>query len=204
MWMPSSQTSLPTMLYNDERPRNSWIEQVVLADKLGGPPSLIPTSVEERVLMFGLMNELLGEDGVMWRKRLLFGDSPFTQKYGYSDAAAAEAPAKIAEVLDSFAARITAQRAAGSRYLLGSQLSALDIYFATVTYMICPPGDDILPRTKQNRGLLQGFAANPPEVQVFVDGQGGRAIREHRDFILKTHCVTPAQLGGTPLPASKM
>jgi glutathione S-transferase len=200
----TSQTSLPTMLHDDERPRNSWIEQVVLADKLGGPPSLIPEKLDERVLLFGLMNELLGEDGLMWRKRLLFGASPFTEKYGHSDQAATEAPARIAEVVGSFAARIDAQRAAGSRYLLGKSLTALDIYFATVTYMICPPGEDMLPRTKQNRGLLQGFAANPPEVQAIVDGEGGRAIREYRDYILQTHCVMPAQLGGTPLPAAKL
>ena len=40
----TSQTSLPTMLHDEERPRNVWIEQLSLAEKIGSndSPSLIP------------------------------------------------------------------------------------------------------------------------------------------------------------------
>jgi glutathione S-transferase len=40
----TSQTSLPTMFFNDERPRNVWIEQLALAEKIGSAnsPALIP------------------------------------------------------------------------------------------------------------------------------------------------------------------
>mmetsp|Transcript_115535 Transcript_115535/g.326591 ORF Transcript_115535/g.326591 Transcript_115535/m.326591 type:complete len:234 (-) Transcript_115535:218-919(-) len=122
LYMLTAQRSLPTMLYNDERPRNSWIEQVVLADKLGEGPSLIPSLGEDRVLMFGLMSELLGEDGLIWRKRLLFGKGPFTEKYGYTDSAAAEAPAKLAESLRLFVERLEKQKKAGWKPLHDRQL----------------------------------------------------------------------------------
>ena len=44
----TSQTSLPTMFFNDERPRNVWIEQLALAEKIGGAtsPALIPADFE--------------------------------------------------------------------------------------------------------------------------------------------------------------
>ena len=32
----TSQTSLPTMFHNEERPRNVWIEQLALAEQIGG------------------------------------------------------------------------------------------------------------------------------------------------------------------------
>ena len=33
----TSQTSLPTMLHNEERPRNVWTEQLALAEAIGAP-----------------------------------------------------------------------------------------------------------------------------------------------------------------------
>lgn len=193
----TSQKSLPTMLYNDERPRNSWVEQVVLADKLGKGPSLIPTNPHQRILMFGMMNELLAEDGIIWRKRLLFGKSAFTEKYGWSEGAVEEGPQAMAASLTVFIEMIQEQKAEGSCYIIGKSLTALDIYFATATYMFVPPGPEIIPRTKENKGLLMGFSVNPPEVQALLDASPW--LIEYRDNILKTHCITPAVLGGTPL-----
>ena len=50
------QTSLPTMLHDEERPRNVWIEQLALGEEIGdvGRPNLIPDKFELRVEMFGL------------------------------------------------------------------------------------------------------------------------------------------------------
>merc|ERR1712113_1126469 len=119
----TAQKSLPTMLYNDERPRNSWVEQVVLADKLGEGPSIIPSDPHDRMVMFGLMNELLGESGVVWNKRLLFGENPLTLKYGFSKEAAAQAPARIANSLKLFMGILKKQQDSGSKYIIGSSLT---------------------------------------------------------------------------------
>lgn len=197
LYQLTAQKSLPTMLYNDERPRNSWIEQVVLADKLGKGPSLIPSDAHDRVLMFGLMNELLGEDGVVWTKRLLFGQSDFTKKYGWTESAGQDAPRRLAASIQVFTEQLRKQKEAGSQYIIGTSLSALDIYLATCSYMLKPPGAEILPRTKENKGLLMGFSVNPPEVQALLDSAPW--LIEYRDNILRTNCVTPAVLGGSPV-----
>ncbi len=50
----TSQTGLPTMFFDDERPRNVWTEQLALAESIGSPssPALIPDDYKHRVEMF--------------------------------------------------------------------------------------------------------------------------------------------------------
>ena len=80
----TSQTGLPTMFHDEERPRNVWTEQLALAERIGAPgsPSIIPDSFEQRVEMFGLCAVVLGEDGLVWNMRIL-NDGPLGRKYGY-------------------------------------------------------------------------------------------------------------------------
>jgi glutathione S-transferase len=125
----TTQTSLPTMFYDEERPRNVWTEQLALAERIGSPssPALIPESFEHRVEMFGLCAVVLAEDGLVWNMRIL-NDGPLGTKYGYSDAASAAAPAKITEVIALIDSRLQQQAERGSKYLVGDALSAADIY----------------------------------------------------------------------------
>lgn len=196
----TAQKSVPVMWYDDERPRSSWVEQMKLADNLGSGPSLIPSDAKDRVMMMGLMNELVGEDGAMYNKRRSGKKNPFLEKYGWSEQAAAEGPKKSAASLQLFVDQLRAQKAKGSKYLIGSSLSAVDVYFATCAmFMGCVPGTDIMPITKENKGLLKMFGTNSPEVQKVYDTDGGMdLIKEHQAYILKTYCTTPAVLGGTP------
>ena len=129
----TSQTGLPTMFHDEERPRNVWTEQLALAERIGAPgsPSIIPDSFEQRVEMFGLCAVVLGEDGLVWNMRIL-NDGPLGRKYGYSDEASAAAPAKIAEVITLIDTRLQRQSERGSHYLVGDALSAYDIYWATM------------------------------------------------------------------------
>jgi hypothetical protein len=63
------------MIYNDERPRSVWSDQLFLAERLQANPTLVPSNIEDRVLMFGLSNELCGENGFGWSRRLMLIDS---------------------------------------------------------------------------------------------------------------------------------
>ena len=96
----TKQTSLPTMLHEEERPRNVWIEQLALAEHIGAPksPSIIPESFELRAEMYGLCAIILAEDGLVWNMRIL-NDGPLGRKYGYSESASSSAPAKIINAL---------------------------------------------------------------------------------------------------------
>lgn len=194
----TAQTSLPTMLHDEERPRNVWIEQLALAEEIGAPgtPNLIPDSFEQRVEVFGLCAIILAEDGLVWNMRIL-ADSPLGRKYGYSEGASAAAPRKIAEVIALLDKRLAAQAERGSPYLVGDALTAADVYWATLGMCVLPPPPEVMPVTRQNQGMLKFFAANAkvPEVAGVLTERLG----EHQRHILTTYCETPAVLGGDPL-----
>ena len=111
----TSQSSAPVAIWNDERPRNTWIEQLYLVERLAPEPALIPTNIEDRTVMFGFSNELCGEHGFGWSRRVMLLDATLTNpqsddaartfasymggKYGYDRAAAETAPARVAQIL---------------------------------------------------------------------------------------------------------
>ena len=157
----TGQSSAPVAIWNDEKPCSSWIEQLQLAERLAPQPALIPKGVEERALMFGLCHELCGREGFGWTKRLamihanlnsLPGEHPargfwlhMARKYGYSPAGGAGAPARLAQIVRSFARRIERQYDAGQTYFIGDRLSALDIYWSAFVAMLAPMDEDRCP-----------------------------------------------------------
>ena len=194
----TSQTSLPTMLHDKERPRNVWIEQLALAERIGAAssPALIPDNFELRAEVFGLCAIVLAEDGLIWNMRILI-DSPLGQKYGFSKEASSAALGKIAEAITLIDRRLEAQEKRGLRYLVGDALTAADIYWATLSMSILPVPPEIMPRTRQNKGMLSYFEANS-QIPVIAEALTKR-IEDHQRFILTTHCETPAVLGGDSL-----
>ena len=194
----TKQTSLPTMLHEEERPRNVWIEQLALAEQIGASesPSIIPESFELRAEMYGLCAIILAEDGLVWNMRIL-NDGPLGRKYGYSESASSSAPAKIINALKVIDAKLKSQEELNSKFLVGDKLSAVDIYWATMSMCMIPATEDIMPKTKQNQGMLAGFEAisNIPDFANIISPQ----MRDHQRNILKTYCETPAILGGDPL-----
>ena len=191
----TAQTSLPTMLHDNERPRNVWIEQLALAEHIGAPDSLklIPDNFEQRAEVFGLCAIVLAEDGLVWNMRILT-DSPLGRKYGYTDEASTAAPRKIAEVISLIDQRLATQTQRGSKYLVANELTAVDIYWATLSMSVLPPPPEIMPLTRQNQGMLEFFEANSriPEIASALT----KRIEDHQRFILRTHCECPAVLGG--------
>ena len=165
----TAQESAPVAIYNDERPRSTWPEQLYLAERLAPDPPLIPGALEDRVAMFGLINEICGETGLAWSGRLRYlhqqlrATAPshhrssdaddiraiarqLGDKYGYSPKTAEGATRKIVEVLQGLSARMEQQRARGSRFFIGDGLTALDIYWAAFCNTFNPPADAMVSR----------------------------------------------------------
>ena len=194
----TSQTGLPTMFHEQERPRSVWTEQLALAERIGAPdtPTLIPNDVQLRADMFGLCAVVVAEDGLVWNMRIL-GDNPLARKYGYSEQASADAPGKMAAVVSLIDQRLQAQEQRGSRYLVGDAITAADVYWATMSMTILLPPPDIMPVTRQNERGLKFFASNS-KIAPIAEALSQR-IEDHQRYILTTYCETPAVLGGDPL-----
>lgn len=199
----TAQSSAPVMVYNDERPRSVWSDQLFLAERLQTDPALIPPELEDRVLMFGLSNELCGENGFGWSRRLMLihttvtdpntaaearkGMLTFGAKYGYSPAAAAAAPAKIAQIVRALAEQLESQRSRGSRFLIGSVLSALDIYWAVFAAMIEPLPENLCPMPPEIR---RRYICEDSAVRAATTPQ----LMTHRDFIYHEYLELPVDL----------
>lgn len=197
----TGQASAPVMAWNDERPRSAWIDQLHLAERLQPEPPLIPTDVDDRVRMFGLANELLGENGLVWVKRLLMVHAPLQtlaaddpqrgffeflgQKYGYTPAGADAAATRIIDILGALDAQLARQRTAGRRYFVGERLSALDIYWAACCAILDPLPPERCP-------MADAFRAGPySNSDPRIDAALTPALRAHRDFIYETHLELP-------------
>lgn len=198
----TAQSSAPVMVWNDERPRSLWNDQLYLAERLAPEPALIPADCADRVLMFGLANELMGEGGLLYHKRHFMSgphieslpeDSPerallsfLGQKYGYSDAALARATGRIVEVLDALDAQLASQRTRGRRYLVGDQLSALDIYWATSCGFLDPMPEERCPMSEAFRAPNLYGTPN-----AGIERALSATLRAHRDFVYETHLELP-------------
>ena len=198
----TGQRNAPIAVYADERPRSHWADILALAERLAPEPRLVPADPEERVRMFGLANELCGETGFGWARRLALLDDmregaeapgapaayrevyrSLGARYGYSPEAAASSRARTLEILALLDAQLRARRARGCRYLVGDALSALDVYWATFAVLIDPLPDELCRMEPQLRG---SHTASDPELRALA-----APLLEHRDRIYREHLGLP-------------
>jgi glutathione S-transferase len=196
----TAQTSAPAVVWNDERPRNTWNDQLYLFERLAPQPRLVPERIEDRIAMFGCSNEICGEGGLGWSRRLMMfhgtmsrPDSggrgralmgPMAEKYGYDEAAAQSASGRVAQIVRSLAQRLEEQQRVGRRFLVGEQLSALDIYWATFVAMLAPLPQEVCPMAP---GLRRMYSDIGPVVQAELNP----SLLEHRDFIYREYLRLP-------------
>ena len=160
------QSSYPVAMYDAERPRAGWAELLLLAERLGPAPPLIPADESDRVLMFGLAHEILGEMGLVWCRRLI-GLAPqqkarpndpdvatYRYKYGSSRTEVAAATKRVTDVLQLLSERIRRQYEAGREFLVGNSLSAVDIYWAVSANLFSPLPGDLLPLPEDVRATV--------------------------------------------------
>ncbi|HJU11722.1 MAG TPA: hypothetical protein VJ728_12640 [Candidatus Binataceae bacterium] len=199
----SSQTTAPVFVYENERPRSLWNDQLYLAERLAPNPPLIPERLEQRALMFGLANELCGENGFGWSRRLMMLDATLSnpnapeaaksgagflgRKYGYAPVAAQAAPTRVVEILRALGQQLDTQRSKGSRFFIGDSLSALDIYWAAFAALIQPLPDDLC---KMSPGFRRMYTCNDSAVAAAASQQ----LLEHRDFIYNEFLELPVDL----------
>ena len=198
----TAQSSAPVMVYNDERPRSVWSDQLFLAERLQPNPSLVPSNIEERVVMFGLSNELCGESGFGWSRRLMLihaapirmrptkrgqGCLPLAQNTAIRPLPRPRQPAKVAQIAERLAERLESQRSHGARFLIGDRLSALDIYWAVFAALIEPLPENLCPMPSEFR---RRYICEDPVVRAAITPQ----LLTHRDFIYHEYLELPVDL----------
>jgi len=197
----AGQRSGPVAIYDDEAPRAAWDEILLLAERLAPMPSLLPADPAARALVLERAGALCGAGGLAWSRRLqlvhagLQGTGGFAEpvakylgkKYGYSPEAGAAAGPRVVDMLGSLAARLKAQHARGSRFLVGDALTALDIYSATLMAMFRP-----LPGTHcaMDPATRAAFETCDAATTTALDP----VLFEHRDMMYTEHLALPLSL----------
>ena len=182
----------PVAMYNDEAPRVGWLEILNLAERLGAGPSLIPSAVDDRMLMVGLANELIGENGFIWNLRLVMLGlggpervakervrNPMYDQYGYSEATAGVAVEGAKAVMERLTVQLIAQRKAGSRYIVGEALSAVDIYWVYFSQAVGTFSEALCPMPA---GMRKAY-----EIVGSLLGDLDPILVEQRDWVLAEH-----------------
>ena len=159
----------PIAIYNDEPPRVRWYEIVQLAERLGRGASLIPRDINDRMKMVGFVSEMADPYGFAWNARLLSmksihqsgGDdaleNPIFSQYGYSREAAEKALTRVHEFLEVLAGLIKSQKAEGSSFLFGHELTAADVYWAYFSLMLDAMTEEknpVPPHVKEHNDIL--------------------------------------------------
>jgi glutathione S-transferase len=189
----------PIAVYDEEPPQSTWHEILLLAERLGSGPSLIPDDELDRALMVGFSTEICGPDGFGWSRRLeLMGrrevknpsetgsyDMGRMQRaYGVTDETIARAPKRMVQIMQGLAKQLHKQKAAGSDYLVGDRLSACDLHWAAFSLFVSPLPADKCAMPDFMRG---NYSHLTPELAAGLDP----ILLEHRDRIYQRHVALP-------------
>jgi glutathione S-transferase len=193
------ETSAPIVAWAKEKPINRWLDILYLAERLAPKPALIPVDATQRAMMIGLSNEICGQIGIGWNRRLqLFapafasGSPPpafasMGSKYGYNESDSKAAGERIAGSLNALTAQLKSQYARGARYFVGDSLSALDVYWTAFANLLDPLPKEQCPMPEAYR---PGFTASDPVVRAAMDP----LLMEHRSRIFREHFRDPMEL----------
>jgi glutathione S-transferase len=195
----------PIAIYGEEPPQSTWLEILLLAERLGSGPSLIPDDEFDRVLMMGFSTEICSPDGLGWSRRLEMMGRPSTRKptsdtlndtvydtdrmartYGVTPESIERAPNRMMAIMEVLTAQLKKQRGAGSEYLVGNRLSACDIHWAAFAGFVAPLPPDLCPMPDFMR---ENYSHLTPELAEALDP----ILLEHRDRIYQRHIKLPME-----------
>jgi glutathione S-transferase len=191
----------PVLMYEKEPARDGWAEILLLTERLAPTPPLLPVDAANRTLVFGLSHEICGEAGLGWSRRLQFIDAGLRnaggfpegvakylgRKYGYRPETAAAAGPRVVELLGMLAARLKAQREAGSLYYVGQTMTAVDVYSAAFMALFRPLPQE---QCQMDSGTRAVFEAGDAQTESALDP----ILLEHRDMMYRRHLELPLSL----------
>jgi len=197
----AGQRSGPVAIYDNERPRSSWAEILLLAERLALTPALLPADPAKRALVFGISHEICGEAGLGWSRRLqlihagLHNAGGFSEqvakylgrKYGYRPETSSAATPRVVALLGMLGARLKAQHDKGSSYYVGTSLTAVDIYSATFMALFDPLPQEQCEMSASTRAV---FETRDARTEVALDP----VLLKHRDRMYAEYLELPLSL----------
>jgi glutathione S-transferase len=188
----------PVAILDDEPPRDGWLDILLLAERLQPYPRLLPADSEGRIEVVGISSEICGEGGFGWcRRTTLMAQMPsppdetqaasltrLRTRYRCDREALDASQVRLAEIVSMLCRRLQIQRAAASPYLVGSALTAADIYWACFAALLNPLPYEVNPMPASVR---ERYRSSTPLLDKIKDP----ILFQHRDFIYANHLSLP-------------
>lgn len=192
----TGQTSAPVAVYQELPPVCHWLDLLMLAERLAPEKPLVPLESASRIEVLGLAALIAGVDGFGWHRRLhmlapmMAQEEPpemvcrLADKYGWSKQAHADATVRLQAISAELDSRLARQQEAGRDYLVGSQVSAADFYWANFAGMVKPLGPEDNPMPDYLRATYESadeltLACLTPRLEA------------HRDMMYQRHIALP-------------
>ena len=199
----TGQESAPVAMFDDERPRTRWDELLLLAERLVPTPRLIPEDQLQRAMMFGFAREIFSEDGLAWNFRLAIFEKEAQSRQDAPDQATipddqlgillsrydgklSDPICRMQAILKMLSAQLKSNRDTGSSFIIGNQLSAVDIYWAAFSLLLNPIEESKFP-------VSAGYRAVTAWVGEALKEALDPVLWEHRDFILENYFTLPLE-----------
>jgi len=185
----------PVIVADDQPPLSTSFEAIMFAERRAPAPALLPADSEARSLVFGIVNELAGDRGFGWCRRLMLFDDALRAKpelraepvmremmkmYEVNDETIRTAPDRIVDILGMLTRRLKMQLAAGRQYLVGDRISAADVYWACFSTMLEPLPDALCPMPEEMRR-----SRTPTHPAILAAKEP--VLLEHRDRLFEHH-----------------
>ncbi len=187
----------PVAVYENEPGVAGWTEILMLAERLGSGPSLLPADQIERMLALGISAEICSPGGFGWERRLSMmnpdrplrsgdGKDFMSRAYGVRPGVAEQAARRVIAILEGLARQLAIQQATGSEYFVGDSLSAPDLYWACFSQLVGPLPEEQCPMGPDMRAV---YSYITPEIAAAVDP----ILIEHRDRVWQRHIGLPME-----------
>lgn len=196
----------PVAVLDDEPGRSNYQDIVALAERLKPEPALLPEGFDERLCCVGISNEICGEGGFGWSRRIMMSSPKpevlaredvqralatrpemnrevMARAYGGPRVEHAQATRRVVQILDGLAARLAAQQAAGSPYFVGDAVTACDIQWACFSAMLVPLPHKVNPMPEWLR-FSYGHLGD-------IDPSDYPILLAHRDLMFEQHLGLP-------------
>lgn len=167
----------------------------MLLERLAPDRPLVPSAPAARAELYGLAYLICAPLGFGWNYRLIGAQARIEagkpmglmgEKYGYNGIDGPLAEERTVAFLDHLAARLHAQQAAGSGYLIGDSVTAIDFYWAAFSNLLRIQSADECPLDPAIRAI---FEVVPPALEAADD-----ILIEHRDRIMRSYFKIPMEL----------
>lgn len=188
--------NVPVAMYEEEPARTGWADILELAERIAPQPTLVPETPSDRVRMFGLAHELMGEGGLLWSGRLLTiaeglaseGERGFPPmvgqylgaRYGFTSDRLPLARSRVSEGL-----ALLADTLGGQPYYFGDRLTALDVYSAAAMNILDPLPEEMCPMLAPIRNAFETMRAQLAVPQPLLDHRA-RMYERHLELPIVT------------------